>query len=198
MTGRGEVNDMTKTNVILTATVFALLTACSSDGSKAGEAKAGDKKAQAKPGEAKEAAPAPVAKAWKQFKEMKVQIEVPGDANLEENKMDDWNGSANWGDYAHQLDVSTVTAAYPSDFEAAKKSIQGDPNPFQKFTKEESSEGTWHLEYELKSMMDPNRTLYGVQIRKTIGDKQYECGRNVDSADERALVAEVCATLKGV
>ncbi|MCA9688008.1 MAG: hypothetical protein KC636_00250 [Myxococcales bacterium] len=192
---------MTKATVILTATMLALLTACSSgDGTaKTQEAKVGGKKEEAKAGEeAKEAAPAPAAKAWKQFNEMKVQIEVPGDANLEENKMDDWNGSANWGDYAHQLDVSTVTEAYPSDFDAAKKSIEGDPNPFQKFTKEEKTDDGWHLEYELKSMMDPNRTLYGVQIRKTIGEKQYECGRNVDSADERALVAEVCASLKGV
>jgi len=186
---------MMKATLILTATMFALLTACSGDGAaKKENAKGADAK---KGQDAKEAAK-PVAKAWKQFKEMKVQIELPGDATLEENKMDDWNGSANWADYAHQLDVSTVTEAYPSDFEAAKKSIEGDPNKFQKFTKEESTDAGWHLEYELKSMMDPEKTLYGVQIRKKIGEKQYECGRNVDSAEKRAVVAEACATLKGV
>ncbi|MEZ4380321.1 MAG: hypothetical protein R3A79_03175 [Nannocystaceae bacterium] len=189
--------------LILTATALTLVTGMGC--SKGDDAKAGDKaaagdeaKADDKGDEKPEAAAAPAKKVWKEFKEMKVQLELPEDANVEEHKLDDWNGSANWGDYAHQLDVSTVTAAYPSDFEAAKKSIESDPNPFQKFTKEEQSEDGWHFEYELKSMMDPNRSLYGVSIRKKVGDKEFVCGRNVDSAEEAALVAEVCASLKGV
>jgi hypothetical protein len=194
---------MTKSMVILTATSLALLTGMGC--SKGDDAKSGDDKVAAadeakgddKAAEKPEAA-APAKKVWKEFKEMKVQLELPEDAAVEEHKLDDWNGSANWGDYAHKLDVSTVTPAYPSDFDAAKKSIESDPNPFQKFTKEEQSDDGWHLEYELKSMMDPNRALYGVSIRKKIGDKEFVCGRNVDSAEEAALVAEVCSTLKGV
>jgi len=68
--------------------------------------------------------------------------------------------------------VSTVTEVYPSDFAAAKKSIEGDANKFKAFSKQEEIEGGWHLEFELTSMMDQS-PLFGVEVRKTIDGKQY-------------------------
>jgi hypothetical protein len=37
--------------------------------------------------------------------------------------------------------------------------------------------------------------LYGVQVRRKIGDKSIQCSRNVKTEAERAKVAKACASL---
>lgn len=122
-----------------------------------------------------------------------VQMDVPAGAQISDTSADAPAVSISATDCS--INVSTTTDAYASDIEGAKKEIQKDPNPFQKFTKEEKTATGWHLEYELQAMGE-KAALYGVQVRTKIGDKEYECGRNSRSAAERDCVAKACATLR--
>lgn len=122
-----------------------------------------------------------------------VQMDVPAGAQISDTSADAPAVSVNATDCS--INVSTTTDAYASDIEGAKKEIQKDPNPFQKFTKEEKTATGWHLEYELQAMGE-KAALYGVQVRTKIGDKEYECGRNSRNAAERDCVAKACATLR--
>ena len=177
-------------------TVFTLALGLACGGGSDKPAPKGDKaeKAEAKPedkgADKPEAAPA---LAFKKIDHMGLELEVPAGADVMDSSADAPAAMVSSNDYT--VMVSTVTEAYPSDFEAAKKSIEGDPNKFQKFTKEEQVEGGWHLEYEVESMMDKS-PLYGVEIRSTIDGKQYTCGRNDRSAEARDNVAKACKTLR--
>lgn len=122
-----------------------------------------------------------------------IQMDVPAGAQISDTSVDAPAVSVAANECS--TSVSTTTEAYASDIEAAKRQLQKDPNPFQKFTKEEKTATGWHLEYELQSAMD-KAALYGVQIRTKIGDKEYECGTNSRSAAERDCVARACATLR--
>ncbi len=133
---------------------------------KVGEKPAADKKVE----EAKAAAMAPM-----KLLPLALQMDLPSDASVMDATVDAPGVMVSTN--ATAINLSTVTEAYPSDFAAAKKSIEGDPNKFKAFTKQEEIEGGWHLEFELTSMMDQS-PLYGVEIRKTIEGKQYSCSRN--------------------
>ena len=122
-----------------------------------------------------------------------IQMDLPAGATISDTSVDAPAVSVSANDCS--TSVSTTTDAYASDIEGAKKEIQKDPNPFQKFTKEEKTATGWHLEYELQSMSD-KAALHGVQVRTKIGDKEYECGTNSRSAAERDCVAKACATLR--
>jgi len=157
---------------------------------KAGDAEAGD--AEAVDAEAGDAEAAPPALAFKKLDKFGLEIEVPSDVEV----MDGAGESISIFNNDIKVDLALVGDAHPSDIAAAKKSIEMDPNKLKSFTKEVEMEGGWHLEYELSSMMDPTKTLYGVNIRKTFGDKQYACTRNVDSAATRDAIAKACLSLK--
>ncbi|HTE56831.1 MAG TPA: hypothetical protein VK698_38520 [Kofleriaceae bacterium] len=122
-----------------------------------------------------------------------IQMDVPAGATISDTSADAPAVSVSANDCS--IKVSTTTDAYASDVEGAKKEIQKDPNPFQKFTREDKTATGWHLEYELQAMGE-KAALYGVQVRTKIGDKEYECGTNSRSAAERDCVAKACATLK--
>jgi len=117
------------------------------------------------------------------------------------------------------LDDNTETAGFPSamlytdpttlflvganemywkgDLASQKGEIEKDPgNTFKKFTKEETADGGFHLEYELASMLDPAVTLYGFHVRATIGGKQVDCISNTHSADERSRGVAMCKSLR--
>jgi hypothetical protein len=104
------------------------------------------------------------------------------------------------------IDIAAVTPTYAATLDAAKAQIQDNPNlvgrpkkspftDFKKFTKEAAIEGGWHLEYELEARMD-NSTHHGVQIRKTIDGKAYQCGQNHHDPAHNAAVASACLSLR--
>jgi hypothetical protein len=116
------------------------------------------------------------------------------------------------------IDDNTATAGFPSgtlyadptifvvganemywkgDLAAQKGEIERDPgNTFKKFTKEETADGGFHLEYELASMLDPTDTLYGFHRRATIAGKEVDCSSNTRSADERSRGVAMCKSLR--
>jgi hypothetical protein len=185
---------ITPTTLLLAAFVGGLaLPACGGDAAKKGDA---TKTADAKKPEGDAKKPdekKPAALAFKKLDKLPLEIEVPADAEVMDASADAPNATVSSGDWS--INVSTVTEAYASDFAAAKAEIEKDPNKFKAFTKEEKTEGGWHFEYELASMMDQS-PLYGVQIRKTIDGKGYECGRNDRNVANRDAIAKMCQTLK--
>lgn len=140
------------------------------------------------------ATPIPAAPAATPLAPLGLTIDVPAGAQVTDTSVDAPAVSIS-ADGCSTM-VSTTTDAYASNFDGAKKEVQKDPNPFKQFTKEEQSERGWHLEYELESAFEKGVALYGVKVRKTIGDKQYECGTNVRTAAERDCVARACVTLR--
>lgn len=86
---------------------------------------------------------------------------------------------------------------WKKDLASQKAEIEKDPgNTFKKFTKEETLDGGFHLEYELASMIDPNETLYGFHVRATIAGKEIDCSSNTQSPDEMARGVAMCKTLR--
>jgi hypothetical protein len=136
----------------------------------------------------------PAAWAFKNLDKLGAKMELPADATVSDSSGDAPGVSIfnNKGDFT--VDVNVTTAAHPSTFAAAKKDVEKDPNKFQKFTVEKETPDGWHLEYELESMID-KKPLYGVQIRKKIGDKSIQCGRNVREEAGRASAAKACTSL---
>lgn len=187
---------MTKVNL---SRSFLLLAVVASLGACGGDTKKGDVKSDGKVAEVPTAdkkideAPKAVALAPMKLPPLPLQMDLPSDAKVSDNTQDAPNATVSTDTYS--INVSTVTAAYPSDFAAAKKSIESDANKFKAYTKEEQIEGGWHLEYELSSMMDQS-PLYGVQIRKTIDGKQYNCARNDRDLAKRDAIAKACLTLR--
>jgi len=186
-----SVQSMTWTIAILV--LAALGAGCKKDEGKGGGGSAGGESAKAGGG-GEDKKPAPAA-AWgvKPLDKLPLTAEVPAGAEIMDMSADAPNVMISAE--ACTVNVSTVTEAYASDFDKAKAEVQKDPNPFKKFSKEEKTEGGWHLEFELESMMDKT-PLYGVQIRTTIDGKQYECGRNERDAAKIACVVKVCQSLK--
>jgi hypothetical protein len=156
-------------------------------------AKTGDKS-----GTGSSAAPtktaAAAALAFKNLDKLGAKIEVPADAEITDASADAPAVSIFTPAGDLSIDVVVTTEVYASSIDAAKEEIKKDPNPFKKFTVENKTADGWHLEFELESMMDKT-PLYGVQIRKKIGDKSIQCSRNVKTEAERAKVSKACASL---
>lgn len=140
------------------------------------------------------AAPAPAALAFKTLDKLGAKIEVPADAEVMDTSADAPGVSIFTPKGDLSIDVVVTTDVYASTIEAAQSEIKKDPNAFKKFTVEKKTDDGWHLEFELESMIDKT-PLYGVQIRKKIGDKSIQCSRNVKTDAERANVAKACASL---
>ncbi|MBL9102415.1 MAG: hypothetical protein JNL82_15755 [Myxococcales bacterium] len=168
------------------------LTACGGETKKT-DTKASDAKKTEDAKKPEDAKPAPAAMAFKKLDKLPLEIEVPADAEVMDTSVDAPSVNVSSGEMT--VMVGTVTEAYPSDFAAAKKSVESDPNKFKSFTKQEEKDGGWHLEFELTSMMDQS-PLYGVQIRKVIDGKAYECSRNDRSQAVRDAVAKACQSLR--
>jgi hypothetical protein len=187
---------MAKTNLSRKFLLLAVVAGGLSLGACGGDTKKGDAKVAEKGATADkkvEEAPKPAAMAPMKLAPLPLQMDLPADASVMDASADAPGAMVSTNTFA--INVSTVTEAYPSDFAAAKKSIEGDPNKFKQFTKQEEIEGGWHLEFELTSMMDQS-PLFGVEIRKTIDGKQYSCARNDRDVANRDAIAKACLTLR--
>lgn len=182
---------------LLTAVALATTVAACKKDDKQGEgaAKTSDKADKAA-GKDKKAEPAAPKLAFTKLGGLGVEAELPEGTQVDDNTAGAGFPSATiWASpttFVHGAgDLSPIKA----DLAAAKAEIEKDPNPFQKYTKEQTTEGGWHLEYELQSMMD-KETLYGVTVRTTIDGKPYDCSSNTRSAAERDAVAKICGSLR--
>jgi len=151
---------------------------------------------QEKSGAAKETKDKPAAKSeWKSLGSLGLEASVPGSTEI-----DDKTKSAGFPTATIWASPTTFVTGkndmfWPADVAKAKAEIQKDPNKFQAFSKEESKDGGFHLEYTLESMMD-KKPIYGVKLRRTIGGKVYDCGSNSSSEAERAKVIALCGSLR--
>lgn len=132
---------------------------------------------------------------WMKIGSLGVEAEVPGGTTV-----DDKSKGAGFPTATIWASPTTFVSAqndmfWPADAAKAKAEIEKDPNKFQKFTKEEAAGDTFHLEFTLESMMDKT-PIYGVKIRKKVGDKLFDCGSNSGSEAERAKVTKICNSLR--
>ncbi|MBA3547066.1 MAG: hypothetical protein H0T76_11330 [Nannocystis sp.] len=179
-------------NFLLLAALSVSFGACGGDAKKT-DAKDGKVAEKAPAGDKKIEEPKPAAMVPMKVPPLPLEMDLPSDAKVMDGSVDAPNATVSTS--TGSINVSTVTEAYPKDFAGAKKSIEGDPNKFKAFTKQEEIEGGWHLEFELASMSD-QAPLYGVQIRKTIDGKQYNCARNDRDVANRDAIAKACLTLR--
>lgn len=128
---------------------------------------------------------------------MGVSLDVPAESMVDDNTAT--AGFASGTIYANPTIflVGKNDMFWKGDLSAQKAEIEKDPgNTFKKFTKEETAEGGFHLEFELASMLDPNETLYGFHVRTTIDGKEIDCSSNTRSPDEMARGVAMCKTLR--
>lgn len=149
----------------------------------------------AKPADDPGAAPAKLV--FKPLGSLGIEAEVPDDA-----KIDDKSQTAGFPSvtiWSHPTNfVSGAGEDAPlaaQSFDRAEKEIKDDPNPFQKFTKEEKTADGWKLEYELQSMMDKT-PVYGYTVRLKVGGKPFDCGSNSDTPAQRDTIIKMCASLR--
>lgn len=136
---------------------------------------------------------APAAPAWISLAPVPLQVSAPAGAKVMDSSVD--APSVMVSAEGCTFSVSTVTEAYPSTFDAEKSSTEKDTDGFKAFSKAEQFEGGWQLEYEGLSGIDKS-ALYGVEIRQTVGGKQYSCGRNDSNKAAIDCAAKACRTLK--
>ncbi len=138
--------------------------------------------------------PPPAAASWVVLEKLGAKIEMPAGAKAEDTSADAPNYSVAPEDYSFTVMVSTVTEAYPSTYEAAVDEVKKMTNGFKAFTKNEKTADGWVFEFEGESMMDKS-PLYGVVVRKKLGEKSIECSRNESSKAARDSVEKACLSL---
>lgn len=138
--------------------------------------------------------PPAAASSWVVLEKLGAKIEMPAGAKAEETSADAANYSVAPDDYSFTVMVSTVTEAYPSTYEAAIDEVKKLTNGFKAFTKNEKTADGWVFEFEGESMMDKS-PLYGVVVRKKLGEKSVECSRNESSKAARDSVEKACLSL---
>lgn len=180
--------------VLLTSATLAL-GACGKSEDK-DSASSDNKAASASKGADK---PAPKALKAAPIASMKVQIDVPEDADVNDNTETAHFPSAT----IYASPTIFITGAnemiWDAELSKVKTDLEKQPgNTFKKYLKEEAAEGGFHLEYELSSMMDPKKTLYGFHIRTTIGETQYDCSSNTQSTEEMAKGVSMCKSLRAL
>lgn len=141
----------------------------------------------------KESAPAKMT--YKKVGTLGVEIEVAEDTNIDDKTKTAMFPTATvWGASSFFI-TKENEMMWNSSVEKIKKEIEGEINPFKKFTKEEAVEGGIHLEYQLESMVD-QKPIYGFTIRRTIGGAKYDCSSNLSSEALRANIVKRCLSLR--
>jgi hypothetical protein len=191
--------------LFVAATALLLLAAC--DEKKAPEPVAAPATNSAAPAPAAKptepaAAPAPAAGAlaWKNLDKLGAKVEVPADATVEDTSSDgppkpppSYSVYNNSGDF--NLMISGTSDLDPETIDAMKKQLAMDPNKVKKYTKEEKGKDSWVLEWEADSMMEPGKTLYGVNVKRTVAGKGISCARNVDKKDAADAISKACRSI---
>ena len=174
----------------LFAAVVAMI-GCSKDEAKPAEGSA----AKAAPGGAEKAVAKPAALAWKKLDVLGgLQIEVAGDAEVSDASADA-PGVSIISATGCSLKVNQTTDMYTDDFDKAKAESEKDPGKkFKAWTKAEKTSDGWVLHWTADSMS--GSTVQAIQVRKKIGEKQYECWNTADTAAEAECILKACQGLK--
>ncbi len=185
-----------KTLTVLCA-VLALSMGCDKKSETSGDNKTGNTKANGgKAGDKAKPAPAKAAAMeWMPVGALGLSVEAPAGT-----KIDDKTQGAGFPTATIWASPTTFVTGqndmfWKKDIAGAKAEIEKDPNKFQAFTKEEATADGFHLEFTLESMMD-KKPIYGVKLRRKIGEKMFDCGSNTQSEELRAKVLKLCQSLK--
>jgi hypothetical protein len=177
----------TKTFLFSLCSVSLALIACKGD--KAGTTNQGTAAKSADP-----AAPAKLV--YKPLGGLGLEAQVPDDATInDDSKTAGFPSVTVYAQPTTFVNGAGEDSMSPQTFEAAKKEIQKDPNPFKRFTKEETTADGWKLEYELESMGD-KAPIYGYKVRFKVEGKPFECGSNNRSSAERDAVIKLCSSIR--
>jgi hypothetical protein len=134
---------------------------------------------------------------WKKMDKLGLQIEVPASAEFMDTSADAPGAQFFTGNNECSVRVNQTTEAFTNDFDKAKAEVEKDPGTkFVKWIKADKIEGGWHFEWEGESGFEPGKKLYGVQIRRTFGDKQVECWEKAESPDRAACTVKACLSIK--
>jgi hypothetical protein len=145
---------------------------------------------------AEPAAPPAAKLAYKPLGALGLEAEVPDDANVDDNtKSAGFPSVTIWAQPTTFVNGAGADSMEPQTFDAAKQEVQKDPNPFQKFTKQEATSDGWKLEYELQSGID-KATIYGYKVRFKVDGKPFDCGSNGRSTAERDAVVKICSSIR--
>jgi hypothetical protein len=144
---------------------------------------------------------APVPTGWIELPQLGLIIESPASgATVTDFSADRPGSRLIAGDIL--IDVIEVGSWAPKTLAEAKAAIQSDPDPrtvpepeerFRRFSKAETIDAGWHIEFEFAIRDTP---LYGVEVRKTIHDKQYRCSNGDHVSRDIATIASACLSLK--
>jgi hypothetical protein len=136
---------------------------------------------------------APAKLVWKKVGALGLEAEVPEDANIDDNtKGAGYPTATIWSSPTTFVSGAGDMSDLKPTIEETKTRL-GKDNKDAKFTKEEKTADGWVLQYDAKSITgDP---LSGISVRRTIGDKQWDCGTNA-KADELPKVLKLCQSLR--
>ncbi len=183
------MNKITGTITVAVAGIALTLGACSKSEDSAATAGKGADKASPVTKE-KVAAQSPVSIA-----SLALQIDVDEDSIVSDNTKTAHFPSATIYSSPTLFIIGANEMFWEKDLAAQKAEIEKSPgNKFKKFTKEESADGGFHLEFELLSMMD--ETLYGFHLRSTVNGKEFDCSSNADTPEGMAKGVAMCKTLR--
>ena len=161
------------------------------------------------PSKAPKAAEAPAAPAaapaWKKVASMGIEVQVPADADVQDN-----TASAGFPSSTIYFTDGTPTTfifgakdkelaesmALSKDLDSTKARVQKEMNGFKAFTKEEKTADGFELLYTGASMTDPNAVLYGVTIRSQAAGLTLDCQTNASSDAEIAKTIKVCKSIR--
>lgn len=152
---------------------------------------------RAKPRVAKAVAKTPAAQKTINIASLSLSLTVPGGSRLSDTTATAGYPSSTIYTTPTIFLVGANEMFWRTDMAAQKAEIEKDPgNTFKTFTKDEVSEGGFHLEYELASMVNSKATLYGFHLRATIAGKQIDCQSNTSSPSEQSLGVAICRSLR--
>src|SRR6185295_14391946 len=114
----------------------------------------------------------------------------PSDVEVMDTSADAPGNSAFNNDF--KVNVNETTLAYTDDFDKAKAEVEKDPGcGFKSWTKAEKTADGWDMEWVCESMIDKS-ARYGVEVRRTFGEKHYSCWEKLDSAEKASAVVKAC------
>jgi len=143
------------------------------------------------------------APAWKKVASMGIEVQVPADADVQDN-----TATAGFPSSTIYFTDGTPTTfimgakdlndslTLSKDLDSTKVRIQKEMNGFKAFTKEEKTGDGFVLRYSGASMTDPKEALYGVTIRSSVAGLTLDCETNASSEAEIAKTVAVCKTIR--
>ena len=136
---------------------------------------------------------APAKLEYKKIASLGLEVEVPADANIDDNTATAGFPSATlWAPSALFLMGGEMI---PSTYDAAKAQAQKETDNFKAFSKDEKSDAGWHLEFEGVSNIDKS-VIYGFSIRASYDGKAFDCSTNANSKEEREAAIKICKSVR--